>query len=92
MSTIKIYIRNLEGRALEIKVNTNDTIYQGKTTYYHNSDSSISISNLQWKFGSQVLKNDKTFAFYGIEEEDNISSNDRTRGGKKQIQYIKSIQ
>jgi hypothetical protein len=81
MSSIRIYIRNLEGRSFQITVNTYNTIKEGKLIYKNASNSDN--EDPQWKFGYQVLKNNKTFADYEIEEDDNITSNDRSKGGKK---------
>ena len=73
MSEITISIKNLLGRAESIKVKTTDTISTGKIKYNKGSP--------QWKFNSRVLKDDKTFDFYNIEDEDTIISNDRSEGG-----------
>lgn len=80
MSSFRIYIKNLQGRSVQITVNGSNTIRQGKSIYQTASGSSN--SDPQWKFGSQVLKNDRTFDSYGIENDDNITSNDRSEGGK----------
>ena len=79
--SIRLYIKNLQGRSWQLTVCGSDTIYQGKQKYKTISNSNN--SDPQWKFGSQVLKNDKTFDFYGFENDDNITSNDRSEGGKK---------
>ena len=79
MSTFFIYIKNLQGRSIKISVKANDTIQEGKRKYRIASNSSI--SDPQWKFGSKVLQNEKTFEYYGIEEDDNITSNERSQGG-----------
>ena len=73
MSEITISIKNLLGRGESIKVKTTDTIGTGKNIY--------NKGNPQWKFNSRVLKDDKTFDFYNIENEDTIISNDRSEGG-----------
>lgn len=75
---MKIYIRTLEGRSTEITVNGSDTISKGKQIYKTVSNKNI---NPSWKFNGIVLKDDKTFNFYEIEEEDNIISNERVEGG-----------
>lgn len=80
MSSFKIYIKYLTGRSVQITVNGSNTISQGKSIFKTAIGSNN--SDFQWKFGSQVLKNDKTFDFYGIEDGDNITSNDRSEGGK----------
>lgn len=77
---MKIYIKNLSGRSTQITVNGSDTIGNGKQTY--KIVSNTSNSDPQWKFDGIVLNNNKTFNDYGIEEDDNITSNDRSQGGK----------
>lgn len=79
--SIRLYIKNLQGRSWQINVNGSDKISQGKLNYKNISNSNN--SDPQWKFGSQVLKNDRTFDSYGLENDDNITSNDRSEGGKK---------
>lgn len=79
--TFSIYIKNLQGRSTKISVNSYDKIMDGKRKYREITGSSN--ADPQWKFGSVVLKNDQTFEKYGIEEGDNITSNDRSEGGKK---------
>ena len=79
MSTFFIYIKNLSGRSHKISVKASDTIQEGKRKYMIETGSCN--SNPQWKFGSKVLNNKKTFEDYGIEEDDNITSNDRSEGG-----------
>ena len=73
MSEITISIKNLLGRAESITVKTTDTIGKGKIKYNKGIP--------QWKFNSRVLKDDKTFDFYNIEDDDTIISNDRAEGG-----------
>ena len=77
---MKIYIKNLAGRATQITVNGSDTISQGKQKY--KNASGTNNDNPQWKINGQVMNNNKTFNDYGIEEDDNITSNDRSEGGK----------
>ena len=38
-------------------------------------------ANNQWKYEGKVLKDDKTFSDYDIEEDDVITTSDRERGG-----------
>lgn len=78
---MKIFIRNLIGRSIQIIVNGSDTIATGKLKY----QKTLKINNnidLQWKIDGKVLNNNKTFDDYLIEEDDNITSNDRSEGGK----------
>jgi hypothetical protein len=77
---MRIYIKNLSGRSTQITVNGSDTISYGKQIYKTASNSSN--ADPQWKFDGIVLSNNKTFNDYGIEEDDNITSNDRSQGGK----------
>lgn len=75
MSKISIIISNMNGKKSELKVRTTDTISKGKSLYNN--------GNPQWKLNGEVLKDEKTFDYYEIEDGDIIISNDRTRGGKK---------
>lgn len=78
---MRIYIKNLSGKSTVIYVNGSDTIAQGKLKYKQASNTNN--SDPQWKIDGTVLSNNKTFNDYGIEEDDNIISNDRSQGGKK---------
>ena len=77
---MKIYIKNLAGRSIPIIVNGSDKISKGKQVYQAASKSNN--ADPQWKFDGIVLNNNKTFNDYRIEEDDNITSNDRSEGGK----------
>ena len=79
MSQISIYIKSLEGRSIKINVGLNETIGEGKRKYKVATNSSN--ADPQWKFDGVVLQNNKTFDYYGIEDDDNITSNDRSQGG-----------
>ena len=72
MTKISIYIYDIQGKSIRIEVDPNETISDGKRKYKIASNSSN--SNLIWKFCGEVLKNDKTFEYYGIEDEDRILS------------------
>ena len=78
---MRIYIKNLSGKSTVIYVNGSDTIAQGKLKYQQASNTNN--SDPQWKIDGQVLNNNKTFDYYSIDEDDNITSNDRSQGGKK---------
>ena len=41
----------------------------------------LGVPNAIWKFDGQVLKNDKTFQFYEIQNGDNITTNVKHQGG-----------
>lgn len=73
MSCITIIITNMNGRRENLLVYTSDTIQRGKDLYGQ--------GNPQWKADGEVLKNEKKFSDYGIEDGDYITSNDRSRGG-----------
>lgn len=74
MTTITIVISNMNGRKSNLIVFTSDTISRGKELYGQGDP--------QWKLDGEVLKNDKRFSDYAIENEDIIISNDRSRGGR----------
>ena len=61
------------GRRQTLMVFTSDTISRGKQLY--------GDGNAQWKADGEILKDDRKFGDYGIEDGDTIVSNDRTRGG-----------
>lgn len=73
MSSITIVISNMNGRKSNLIVWTSDTISRGKELYGQGDP--------QWKVDGEVLKNDKKFSDYDIEDGDTIISNDRSRGG-----------
>lgn len=73
MSYITVVISNMNGRKSNLCVFTSDTIGRGKELYGQGSP--------QWKVDGEVLKDEKKFSDYGIENEDIITSNDRSRGG-----------
>jgi len=77
---MKIYIKDLTRRSTQIIVNGNDTISKEKQICKTATNSYN--ANPQWKFDGIVLNDNKTFNDYGIEEDDNITSNDRNEGGK----------
>lgn len=74
MTSITIIISNMNGRKSNLCVFTSDTIQRGKDLYGQGDP--------QWKADGEVLKNNKTFSDYAIENGDTIISNDRSRGGK----------
>lgn len=76
-----IKIKDLEEHIVSITVSGSDTIENGKRKYCNVKNRTF--SDYQWKFGGRVLKNDKTFNDYEIEQDDMIGSNDRSEGGKK---------
>lgn len=78
--SFNIYVKTLEGRSTMITVSANEKIMDGKRKFREITGSSV--PDPQWKFGSQVLKNGQTFEYYGIEDGDNIVTNDRNQGGK----------
>jgi hypothetical protein len=75
MTLITIIISNLDGRKTRITVDSSDTISRGKTLYGQGDP--------QWKYDGETLNNNKKFSDYDIETDDVITSNERSRGGKK---------
>ena len=73
MSSITIIISNMNGRKSNLVVFTTDTISRGKELYGQGDP--------QWKADGEVLKNDKKFSDYQIQDGDTITSNDRSRVG-----------
>ncbi len=62
----------------KITVKSVQTIGEGKEIFYKKIRNS---NNNQWKFMADVLKDDKTFRDYEIEENDEIEANPISRGG-----------
>ena len=48
-----IYIKNLQGRSISIRVNSNDKIMDGKRKY--REAGGLNNPDPQWKFCSQIL-------------------------------------
>ena len=69
---ITIYIKDMN-TSKSIVVGTSDTISKGKSLYGN--------GNAQWKLDGQVLRDEKTFSDYNVEDGDYIQSNERSRGG-----------
>ena len=61
-----IIIQNLEGDKKSIVVDISDTISIGKSLYGNES--------YIWKYDGQLLKDEKTFSYYGFEDGDYIYS------------------
>lgn len=79
---MKITIQGLNNRITIIYVNNNDTIEKGKQIY---KEKTGITDDLQWKFGGGPLDNDKTFDYYYIQDEDQITSNTTREGGRRKI-------
>ena len=71
---MKIFIQDIKGIKVEINVNSNDTIYEVKKKY---GDHYVML-----KYNGEILNNNKTIEYYGIEEEDIIIANQRVLGGE----------
>ena len=70
---IHIYINLPNGKELPLNVNENDTIENAKIKY--NKENTI------WTFNAEVLKNEKTFKDYEIEDDDVIICSYEVKGG-----------
>ncbi len=66
MPRITIIIMNLKGDKKSIVVDISDTISRGKSLYGNES--------YRWKFEGELLKDEKTFSDYDIEDGDYIIS------------------
>ena len=71
---MRIKLIDFRGRKKTFEVDENMTIGEAKKMIGQ-------ADNYKWKCDGKVLKNDKTFSDYDIEEDDVIISNDRERGG-----------
>ena len=66
---IRIYIKDLKNRSITLEVDPSETIGIAKQMYANLINSS---GHFKFKWEAQILKDDKTFEFYGIEDEDVI--------------------
>lgn len=82
MPRITINIMKYNGESKSIVVDISDTISRGKSLYGNES--------VQWIFNGEVLKDEKTFSDYDIEEGDRIISNERIRGMSMNIKVLVS--
>ena len=71
MVKIIVFIKDLKSKEAKIEVDSFQTIGYGKKLYANLINTSNSF---HWKFGGIELNDDKTFHYYGIEEEDRIIS------------------
>ena len=76
MSTFFVKIQNPNGKGKSLKVNTSDKISTAKIN--------AGQVGYVWKFNGEVIKDDKTIEYYGIEEDDCIISNTPAPGGEDQ--------
>ena len=75
---MRIYIIDIKNRRIPIEVDASETIGFGKQLYANLINSS---EEFLFKFEAEILKDDKTFEFYGIEDGDVIITSRRMRGG-----------
>ena len=73
MNSFNIKIKNPRGKEKILRVNSNDTINTVKVNAGYNG--------YIFKFNGEVLKDDKTIEYYGIEEDDVIILNTPQIGG-----------
>lgn len=71
---INIQVKSMRGEDTLLSVHKTDKIIDAKIK-------SGQGDKIQWKFNGEVLKNDKTFESYQIEDDDVIISNYRSKGG-----------
>lgn len=73
MNGIKLKIKNPTGREKILYVNSSDSISRAKIN--------AGLQGFIWKFNGEVLKDDKTIEYYGLETDDVIISNVPVPGG-----------
>ena len=73
-----IYIKDLNNRSITLEVDPSETIGFAKKMYANLTNSSL---HFKLKWDGQILKDDKTFEFYGIEDEDVIIYSPYMMGG-----------
>ncbi len=86
MVKLTIVIKDLKGGEVKLMVNSSETLAFGKKLYSNLLNLSDSF---QWNFNGEVLNDNKTFEYYGIEDFDIILSN--TPKNKKIRIYITNI-
>lgn len=75
---MNIIIATPDKKKTKITVNPNNTIGEGKKLFYNKIGNT---NNNQWKFMADVLKDERTFSSYEIEDNDEIEANPVSRGG-----------
>jgi hypothetical protein len=70
---MKIKIKNPTGKEKSLIVNSSDLISKAKIN--------AGLQGYIWKFNGEVLKDEKTIDYYGIEDDDTIISNIPVPGG-----------
>ena len=75
--SFNIKISNGKGNVQNLTVKKTDTISAAKIASGYNPP-----KNFKWKSDGQVLNDDKTFDFYGIEEDDVIIVSKNQIGGE----------
>ena len=81
MSLINIKITNTKGNVITIEIDDNKTVGELKDIYIKRINGSL--SDLQLRFDGAILTNDKEKIIdAGIGNNDQLTSNDRSLGGK----------
>lgn len=81
MTLINIKITNTKGNVITIQIDDNKTIGELKDIYIKRINGSL--SDLQIRFDGNILRNDKEKIIdEGIGNNDQLTSNDRSLGGK----------
>lgn len=75
--SFNIKISNGKGNIQNLGVKKTDTISAAKIASGYNPP-----NNFKWKSDGEILKDDKTFEFYGIEEDDMIIVSKNQIGGE----------
>ena len=81
MTIINITITNIKGNVITIEIDDNKTVGELKDIYIKRINGSL--SDLQIRFDGEILRNDKEKIIdAGIGNNDQLTSNDRSLGGK----------
>lgn len=87
MTLINIKITNTKGNVITIEIDDNKTVGELKDIYIKRINGSL--SDLQIRFDGAILTNDKEKIIdEGIGNNDQLTSNDRSLGGKKCHYFI----
>ena len=74
---ITVYIESQSKASIDIIVNRYETIGKAKEKYFGRVGSR---RDNQWIYDAEILNDNKTLEYYGIEDQDRITANELSRG------------
>ena len=82
--SITIIIQTVSTSPITVQVNQTDTIEDAKRKYVEKAGKDYSKFN-QWIFDAEVLENTKKINDYKLNDKDEITANETSRGGLNQL-------